>query len=860
MKIKRCISVLLVLLMIVVSVPITTNQTKAADTKVIYEKNNLKVEFVIVSKWETGFEGKFVLTNTRDTNIENWRFKINFNHEITSIWDGEIESHVDNEYIIKYPNWIPTISPGGKVNVGFIAKSSGKIDEPSGLKPDNDSQEIDEMDYIIKYQTKSDWKDGFAGEISITNNTDSTIEAWELEFDFSKEITNFWTADIISHEGNHYKIRNQQWNGVIKSDETITLGFDGKTGDVGSLQPTNYKLVGIQPNASYELEPDEIDTDGDGLPDEEEKKLGLDPNNPSTNGVPDNEYCTEQKLADSNIPLNGLPNNEYSISAKVDGIGFAEDRLSITESFESELFTDNKSIIGKTVNVDYAGKFNSLNLDFTINNDLIDNSYSAYAKTCDELKGIKRFQAFQYDTKNNILLPIQTEHNISNSTLSVKIEELGPVCIIDLEKWLDMLGIEPIGTKQTKSVLAATSSTKFWVLELSAMVKISLNQSPKKNSKTDTDKDGLTDSQEIEWKYIKEKNGKYVLPTMREQLNALKKKNGDIFNRLGTEYKKYLDNTKVLPIRSNPTKKDTDGDGKIDPADTKPLIFNPTTIRLDKPQECSIGYYKHRIYTFKPSAYHAYNIYSTGNLDLFAEIYTKNFWGRYVLVATDDNSGANKNFKFKKYLKRNKQYYIKFVNRNSTAKCSLNVKLNQDKKTSKKGGAWIPSKEYYNRWQSGRVIDQIVYLNKDDARALSDIVEKDNYKKFKSFCVKIGTTAFAAYLVGKASPKVVDLALKSKLPEGFHISENGVSVILSLMTLPAGIDMHSMELEEISKKTQKFKYGLKVSSCTVYRSDSFGNISPQFINVYETWKDGILRGPKGELGKFDTKIATPFWR
>lgn len=200
------------------------------------------------------------------------------------------------------------------------------------------------------------------------------------------------------------------------------------------------------------------------------------------------------------------------------------------------------------------------------------------------------------------------------------------------------------------------------------------------------------------------------------------------------------------------------------------------------------------------------------------------------------------------------------MNRNSTAKCSLNVKLNQDKKTSKKGGAWIPSKEYYNRWQSGRVIDQIVYLNKDDARALSDIVEKDNYKKFKSFCVKIGTTAFAAYLVGKASPKVVDLALKSKLPEGFHISENGVSVILSLMTLPAGIDMHSMELEEISKKTQKFKYGLKVSSCTVYRSDSFGNISPQFINVYETWKDGILRGPKGELGKFDTKIATPFWR
>lgn len=126
MKIKRWISVLLVLALITVSIPFTANKTKAADAKVIYEKDNLKVEFVVVSKWETGFEGKFILTNTGDTKIENWRFKINFNHEITSIWDGEIESHVDNEYIIKYPNWIPSISPEGKVNVGFIENHPAK--------------------------------------------------------------------------------------------------------------------------------------------------------------------------------------------------------------------------------------------------------------------------------------------------------------------------------------------------------------------------------------------------------------------------------------------------------------------------------------------------------------------------------------------------------------------------------------------------------------------------------------------------------------------------------------------------------------------------------------------------------------
>ena len=42
--------------------------------------------------------------------------------------------------------------------------------------------EVEETDYTIKFKVTSDWGQAFNGEISITNNTEETIEDWMLEF------------------------------------------------------------------------------------------------------------------------------------------------------------------------------------------------------------------------------------------------------------------------------------------------------------------------------------------------------------------------------------------------------------------------------------------------------------------------------------------------------------------------------------------------------------------------------------------------------------------------------------------------------------------------------------------------------
>ncbi|NLT07917.1 MAG: thrombospondin, partial [Ruminococcus sp.] len=51
---------------------------------------------------------------------------------------------------------------------------------------------------------------------------------------------------------------------------------------------------------TYNTDPLDADSDGDGIDDDSEIKLGLDPNNTSTNGVPDSEYVIPQSIeADS---------------------------------------------------------------------------------------------------------------------------------------------------------------------------------------------------------------------------------------------------------------------------------------------------------------------------------------------------------------------------------------------------------------------------------------------------------------------------------------------------------------------------------------------------------------------------------
>jgi hypothetical protein len=122
----------------------------------------------------------------------------------------------------------------------------------------------------VDFNISSDWKEAFNGEIVITNISDQTIEDWSLEFDFDKNISSFWTADIANHEGNHYSIVNKGYNANIAPGASVSLGFRGEPGDV-TCSPENFILQKYQianPHQkvlSYIMANPEDDYDGDGL-------------------------------------------------------------------------------------------------------------------------------------------------------------------------------------------------------------------------------------------------------------------------------------------------------------------------------------------------------------------------------------------------------------------------------------------------------------------------------------------------------------------------------------------------------------------------------------------------------------------
>ena len=233
----------------------TSGAIKIKPTK--YVGDGYEVEFNVTNQWPGAFIGEFVLTNTSDKPLENWILKFNFEHEITNMWNAQIVTHEANSYIIKNMGYNQDIAVGSSLNIGFQANFDDQIKVPEQYDLLIAKQEVEDTDYTIDFKVTSDWGQAFNGEISITNNTEETIEDWTLEFDFDRNIERFWTAEIVEHEGEHYVIKNAGYNANIASGQTITLGLSGTQGNVKTV-PQNYKLnkIGISGDSRKEVEYD----------------------------------------------------------------------------------------------------------------------------------------------------------------------------------------------------------------------------------------------------------------------------------------------------------------------------------------------------------------------------------------------------------------------------------------------------------------------------------------------------------------------------------------------------------------------------------------------------------------------------
>ena len=82
-------------------------------------------EFRVLSDWGSGFTGQVTVRNTGTLAIQDWRVEFNFAGTISTIWNGTIESHSGNRYVIKAASYNQSIPIGGTASFGFLGVPSG---------------------------------------------------------------------------------------------------------------------------------------------------------------------------------------------------------------------------------------------------------------------------------------------------------------------------------------------------------------------------------------------------------------------------------------------------------------------------------------------------------------------------------------------------------------------------------------------------------------------------------------------------------------------------------------------------------------------------------------------------------------
>src|SRR4030095_8591770 len=91
----------------------------------------------------------------------------------------------------------------------------------------------EERGMAINYTVGDNWESGFVGNIKVPGGT-SGLHGWTLEFDATFDITNIWGAEIVSHVGNHYVIRNAAWTADVAAGGQASFGFEAKPGSGGT--------------------------------------------------------------------------------------------------------------------------------------------------------------------------------------------------------------------------------------------------------------------------------------------------------------------------------------------------------------------------------------------------------------------------------------------------------------------------------------------------------------------------------------------------------------------------------------------------------------------------------------------------
>lgn len=94
------------------------------------------------------------------------------------------------------------------------------------------------IDY--EYQVVSDWGNGWQGQITITNHSDTTLNDWTLHFNYNASISNLWGAELKEQTGTDVTVICPSWDRQLAPGSEITINFIASGSDKSA--PVQYSI------------------------------------------------------------------------------------------------------------------------------------------------------------------------------------------------------------------------------------------------------------------------------------------------------------------------------------------------------------------------------------------------------------------------------------------------------------------------------------------------------------------------------------------------------------------------------------------------------------------------------------------
>ena len=416
-------------------------------------KSGYTVDFKTTSDWYTGFQGEISITNTSDEPIEAWTLSFNGNFDINNIWNAKLILSENRSYVTANQLWTTPINPGESASFGFTADKSAMdniiadnfkltavVIGESKLENDPEKEPEEDIDYELDSDNDglSDYYEDILG--TDKNNPDTDGDGIPDGYEFFYLGTDPTKADSDDNGTND---GDEDFdNDGLSNQKEYELGTDPNNADTDGDGLSD----GAEVN-THGTDPLKYDTDDDGISDGDELKLGLDPKNSSTDGTPDSERTFPQTISSNSEVLSEINNDEetpFKVSLEIKAAGVAENNVYARESGYSNAI-ENSAIIGTAPEFVYTDGLavEEVTVKFELDNSIIKNTLGTYTAASGEFEGINRLNVFMFIEDVNMLLPVETFHDEATNTVYTTTDRMGTYCLVDMELWLDLLGIKP---------------------------------------------------------------------------------------------------------------------------------------------------------------------------------------------------------------------------------------------------------------------------------------------------------------------------------------------------------------------------------------------------------------------------------